>query len=214
MKCIRWRNQTMQRNIERFVFAFQVVTQNLTKEKGVFVWQTGILSCLVWKKTRQQDTEFACYLPATQLNCLATTQATHTHTHASPLRPSPPHLHIHTSHSGDSDHSAVTSTKDSEALAHLRGTVTMQTAYQHCVTLTTVICALNGTETTGMGVQRFYKFNCALMSSNLNPPDAIWESDCPVRRAARWDTGLPKRNKHTLFWVVEETSCMTNTAAF
>lgn len=84
----------------------------------------------------------------------------------------------------------------------------MQTGYQYCATLTTAICALCRTEAAGTGVRSFDKFNCALMSVNLRQPDAIWEPDCPVRRAEERDRGLPKRKQTQCLLV--ETNCMTN----
>lgn len=67
---------------------------------------------------------------------------------------------------------------------------------------------------TGTGVQSFYKFNCALMSANLRQPDAIWEPDCPVRRAEERDRGLPKEKQTRSVGVLVETNCMTNARTF
>lgn len=55
---------------------------------------------------------------------------------------------------------------------------------------------------TSTGLQSFYKFNCTLIRANLRQPDAIWEPDCPVRRADQRNKGLPERNKHVSsdFW--------------
>jgi len=74
----------------------------------------------------------------------------------------------------------------------------MQTGYQCCATHTKRPFGLVWNAGTGTGVQSFDKFNCALMSANLRQPDAIWEPDCPVRRAEEKRQRPPKkRNKHT-----------------
>lgn len=72
----------------------------------------------------------------------------------------------------------------------------MQTGYQCCDTLTFAIWHCVEQRQRDSGAELFYKFNCAPMSTNLRQPDAIWEPDCPVRRAEERD--LPNRNKHTV----------------
>lgn len=71
----------------------------------------------------------------------------------------------------------------------------MQTGYQCCATLTGAPLAPRGTRAPGQQSRAFYKFNCAFMSANLRQPDAIWEPDCPVRRAQERDRGLPKEKQ-------------------
>lgn len=74
----------------------------------------------------------------------------------------------------------------------------MQTCYQYCATLTTAIWAIVWDRGTRTEVQSFYKFNCALMSANLRQPDAIWEPDCPVRRAEERDRPPKEKQTHNV----------------
>lgn len=73
----------------------------------------------------------------------------------------------------------------------------MQTGYQYCATLTIAVgIVLN--RGTGTGVRSFYKFNCALMSTNLRQPDAIREPQRPARRAEERDREASQRETNTL----------------